>query len=346
MPNTKDMTKKVVTFGEIMLRLSTPGNQRFVQADRFVVNYGGAEANVAIALQQLGIPVSFITKVPNNPIGQAACKQLLQYEVDISGIKKEGERLGLYYLEEGASVRGSQVIYDRKYSAIADAVIADFDFESLFEEASWFHISGITPALSDNLAEISKFALQKAKEKGLETSLDLNYRKKLWTKKKAQNILTKLCAHVDVLLGEGVDAILGIQGDQPLLKDEKVYLPGYKEMFQKLHARFGFSFLASTLRQTISASHHRLGALLYDGKEFYQVPSHSFDIVDRVGGGDAFSAGIIYGLHQQKPLSYTGEFALALSLLKHTVPGDQSIATLSEVEKLMHHGGGSTRVQR
>ena len=340
------MPKRVITFGEIMLRLSMPEHQRFVQAKNMKVSYGGAEANVAIALQQLGVPTSFITKVPNNPIGQAACNQLLQHKVDIKGVKKEGERLGLYYLEEGASVRPSQVIYDRKHSAIADAVIADFDFEALFEDASWFHISGITPALSDNLAEVSKFALQKAKEKGLQTSLDLNYRKKLWTKEKAKNILTELCSYVDVLLGEGVDTVLGIQGNQPLLKEDKVYVPGYKEMFQKLQNKFGFSLLASTLRQTLSASHHRLGALLYDGKTFYQAPSHSFDIVDRVGGGDAFSAGVIYGLHQQKPLSYTGEFALALSLLKHTIPGDQSIATLSEVENLMHNSGASTRVQR
>lgn len=340
------MSKKVVCLGELLLRLSPINYQRFVQTTQFNAIYGGAEANVAISLQGFGISSSFVSRVPDNAIGQAAINHLQRYGVDTTNIQRGGERLGLYYLEEGASVRSSKVIYDRKYSSISEARVVDFDFESIFKGASWFHISGITPALSKNAVEVSKLALQEAKDRDIPTSLDLNYRKSLWPRNEAKAVLSEFCKNVDVLIGAGATNILGINMEKPLLSKGKLNLEGYKELFHKLYDTYGFKLLASTLRETLSASNNCLGAMVYDGNEFYQTPSVEFQIVDRVGGGDAFAAGIIYSLLKQKTLKETAEFSWAASILKHSIPGDQNLSTPEEVYNLIETGGHSARVQR
>ncbi len=344
MPPTKQ--KKVVTLGEILLRLTPPDHQRFIQTNNFNAACGGAEANVAIALQQYGLSNSFISKVPNNAIGQLAINHLRRYGVDTTHILRGGKRMGIYYLEEGTSLRSSKVIYDRKNSSISEAVIKEFNFEEIFKNASWFHISGITPALSKKAAKLTETALQKAKEYDVPTSLDINYRQNLWPKYEARDTLVQLCQYVDVLIGAGVGNVLGIEINKPLLSKEKFNLEGYQEMFKKLKELFGFKLLASTLRETLSASHNRLGALAYDGKDFYQTPSSEFQIVDRVGGGDAFTAGIIYSLLRKKSLQETAEFAWTASILKHSIPGDQNLSTPEEVYSLMETGGHNARVQR
>lgn len=341
------MAKKVVTLGEIMLRLSTPDFKRFVQADTLDVTYGGGEANVAAALCNYGLNGTFVTKVPDNPIGQSAINHLRRYGVDTQYIVKGGDRLGIYFLETGASMRASQVIYDRNGASIAEATVSDFDFDKILDGAVWFHTTGITPALSDKGATLTEAALKAAKAKGITTSIDLNYRKKLWTKEKAREVMTKLCQYVDVCIGneEDADTTLGFKAAHSDVTKGELNLDGYKDVFRQMKEKFGFKFIASSLRESHSASDNGWSALVYDGKDFYHTKQYEVRIVDRVGSGDSFASGLIYGLITGMPMHEAAEFGVAASALKHTIPGDMNHATLKEVQELMK-GDGSGRVQR
>lgn len=341
------MSKKVVTLGEIMLRLSTPDFKRFVQADTFDITYGGGEANVSAALCNYGIQGVFVTKVPNNPIGQSAINHLRRYGVDTNFIARGGDRLGIYFLETGASMRASQVVYDRAGASIAEAEISEFDFDKIFEDADWFHTTGITPALSDKAATLAEAALKAAKAKGLTTSIDLNYRKKLWSKEKAREVMTKLCQYVDVCIGNEEDAetTLGFKAAKSDVTKGELNLEGYKDVFKQMKDKFGFKFIASSLRESYSASDNGWSALVYDGSEFYHTKKYNVRIVDRVGSGDSFASGLIYGLVTGMSMPDAAEFGVAASALKHTIPGDLNHATLNEVKNLMK-GDGSGRVQR
>lgn len=341
------MSKKVVTLGEIMMRLSTPGFERFVQSDSFDVTYGGGEANVAVAVSNYGLNGVFVSKVPDNALGQAAINHIRRYGVDTQYIAKGGKRLGIYFLETGASARASQVIYDRADASIADADISDFDFDKIFEGADWFHTTGITPALSDKAAALTEAALKAAKAKGITTSIDLNYRKKLWSKEKAREVMTNLCQYVDVCIGNEEDAetTLGFKSAGTDITKGELNLEGYKDVFHQMKEKFGFKYIASTLRESHSASDNGWSALVYDGNEFYHTKQYEVRIVDRVGSGDSFASGFIYGLVTGMPMNQAAEFGVAASALKHTIPGDLNHATLSEVSTLMK-GDASGRVQR
>src|SRR5215212_5967579 len=341
------MPKKVVTLGEIMLRLSTPDFKRFVQADSFDVTYGGGEANVAAAICNYGENGTFVTKVPKNPIGQAAINHIRRYGVDTQYIVRGGERLGIYFLETGASMRASNVIYDRAGASIADAEISDFDFDKIFDGADWFHTTGITPALSDKSAELTEAALKAAKAKGVTTSIDLNYRKKLWSKEKAKEVMTRLSQYVDVCIGNEEDAetTLGFKSAGSDITKGELNLEGYKDVFKQMKDKLGFKYIASTLRESHSASDNGWSALVYDGKEFYHTKQYEVRIIDRVGSGDSFASGFIYGLVTGMAMPDAAEFGVAASALKHTIPGDFNHATLSDVKELMK-GDGSGRVQR
>ncbi len=341
------MPKKVVTLGEIMLRLSTPGHERFVQSDSFDVTYGGGEANVAVALSNYGLNGVFVTKVPDNALGQAAINHIRRYGVDTQFIVRGGARLGIYFLETGASMRASQVIYDRAGASVAEMDISEFDFDKILDGASWFHTTGITPALSDKAAALTEAALKAAKAKGITTSIDLNYRKKLWSKEKAREIMTRLCQYVDVCIGneEDADTTLGFKAKGTDVTKGELNLDGYKDVFQQMKEKFGFKYIASTLRESHSASDNGWSALVYDGSEFYHTKSYEVRIVDRVGSGDSFASGFIYGLVTGMPMADAAEFGVAASALKHTIPGDLNHATLNDVKELMK-GDGSGRVQR
>lgn len=341
------MSKRVVTLGEIMLRLSTPGFERFVQSDSFDVTYGGGEANVAVAVSNYGLTGTFVTKVPDNAIGQAAINHIRRYGVDTQFIARGGKRLGIYFLETGASMRASQVIYDRAGASIAEAEISDFDFDKIFDGAAWFHTTGITPALSDKGAALAEAALKAAKAKGVTTSIDLNYRKKLWSVEKAREVMTRLCQYVDVCIGNEEDAekTLGFTSKGTDVTKGELNLDGYKDVFKQMKDKFGFTYIASTLRESHSASDNGWSALAYDGKEFYHSRQYEVRIVDRVGSGDSFASGFIYGLVSGMGFRDAAEFGVAASALKHTIPGDLNHATLPEVKDLMK-GDASGRVQR
>ena len=338
---------KIVTMGEIMLRLSTPGNSRFIQSDSFDVNYGGGEANVAVSLQNYGNEAYFVSKVPDNEIGQAAINSLRRFGVHTEHIVRGGDRLGIYYLETGCSLRPSKVIYDRAHSSISEAIPSDFEFDAIFRDAKGFHWSGITPALSDNAAECVRQACVAAKKAGVIISCDLNYRKKLWTPEKAQSIMRPLMQYVDVCIGNEEDAqmCLGYQPDADV-NSGKTDADGYKEIYRRGVEEFGFKYLVTTLRESFSASDNGWKAMIYNGKEFYVSRRYEINpIVDRVGGGDSFSAGIIHGLANGKSQEWALEFAVAASALKHTIPGDVNMVSLAEVENLMN-GNGNGRVER
>ncbi|PWG78258.1 sugar kinase [Pararcticibacter amylolyticus] len=341
------MSKKVVTLGEIMMRLSTPGFERFVQSDSFDVTYGGGEANVAVAVSNYGLNGVFVSKVPDNALGQAAINHIRRYGVDTQFVAKGGKRLGIYFLETGASMRASQVIYDRADASIADVDVSEFDFDKIFEGADWFHTTGITPALSDKAAALTEAALKAAKAKGITTSIDLNYRKKLWSKEKAREVMTNLCQYVDVCIGNEEDAetTLGFKAEGTDITKGELNLGGYKSVFQQMKEKFGFKYIASTLRESHSASDNGWSALVYDGNEFYHTKQYQVRIVDRVGSGDSFASGFIYGLVTGMPMGEAAEFGVGASALKHTIPGDLNHATLSEVQTLIK-GDASGRVQR
>lgn len=339
---------KVVTLGEIMLRLSTPGNTRFVQADAFDVVYGGGEANVAVSCANYGHDAYFVTKLPKHEIGQSAVNALRKYGVNTSYITRGGNRVGIYYLETGASMRASKVIYDRAGSSIAEADPCDFDFDKIMEGADWFHWSGITPAISDKSAELTRLACEAAKRHGVTVSVDLNFRKKLWTSEKAISVMKPLMKYVDVCIGNEEDAqlCLGFKPDADV-EGGKTEAEGYYKIFEQMQKEFGFKYVVSTLRESFSATHNGWKALIYNGKEFYASKRYDINpIIDRVGGGDSFSGGLIHGLltypnDQGKAL----EFAVAASALKHTINGDFNLVSKEEVEALAG-GDASGRVQR
>ena len=339
---------KVVTFGEIMLRL-TPSepNSRFVQADKYDVIFGGGEANVAVSVANYGDEGVFVTKVPAHEIGQSAVNALRRYGVNTQYIARGGDRLGIYYAENGASMRPSKVIYDRAGSSIAEADPQDFDWDAIMDGADWFHWSGITPAISDKAAELTKLACQAAKRHNVTVSCDLNFRKKLWTEAKAQSVMTPLMEYVDVCIGNEEDAekCLGFKPDADVEKGE-TDASGYHQIFRQMAKQFGFRIVASTLRESHSASDNGWKALLYDGKEFYESKHYEINpIVDRVGGGDSFSGGLIHGLTKWHDPAKALEFAVAASALKQTIPGDFNAVSEQEVIALAE-GSGNGRVQR
>lgn len=338
---------KVITMGEIMLRLSTPGYQKFIQADSFDVNYGGGEANVAVSLANYGHDAYFVSKVPNNPIGESAIAALRKYNVNCDYVAKGGERLGIYYLETGASMRASEVVYDRAHSSIAEATEADFDFDKIFDGADWFHFTGITPAISDEAAKLTKAALIAAKKKGITVSVDLNFRKKLWSSEKAQRVMTDLMQYVDVCIGNEEDAekVLGFKPSGTDVTSGELNLSGYQDIFKQMIDKFGFKYVVSSLRESYSASDNGWSACIYDGKEFYHSRKYDIRIVDRVGGGDSFAGGLICGLVEGKNMKDALEFAVAASALKHTIPGDFNLVSRANVETLVN-GDASGRVQR
>ncbi len=338
---------KVITFGEIMLRLAPEGYYRFVQAEKYLATYGGGEANVAVSLANYGIDAAFVTKLPAHEIGQAGVNALRRFGVDTSFIARGGDRVGIYFVEKGASQRPSKVIYDRAGSSIAQASPADFDWDAIFDGANWFHFTGITPALGDTLAQICLEACKKAKEKNITVSCDLNYRKKLWSREKAGQVMNELCKYVDVCIANEEDAsdVFGIKAANTDITAGKVDHEGYKDVAKQLADRFGFQKVAITLRSSISANDNNWAAMLYDGSQYYFSKSYPIHIVDRVGGGDSFGAGLIYSCLNGFAPQETIEFAVAASCLKHAIEGDFNMVSVSEVQNLAG-GDASGRVQR
>jgi len=338
---------RVITFGELMLRLAPEGYYRFVQASSFGATYGGGEANVAVSLANYGLDAAFVTKLPTHEIGQAAVNALRQFGVDTSRIVRGGNRIGIYYLEKGASQRPSKVIYDRAHSAIAEAAAGDFDWKAIFAGASWFHFTGITPALSDNAAAITADACRAAKAAGLTVSCDLNYRKNLWSREKARQVMGGLMENVDVCIANEEDAadVFGIKAQNTDVTSGKINREGYQEVAKALADRFGFTQVAITLRESLSANDNNWGAMLYRDGQYYYSRRYSMHIVDRVGGGDSFGAGLIYGNVKGLPPQETLEFAVAASCLKHSIEGDFNMVSAEEALKLAG-GDASGRVQR
>ncbi len=339
--------KKVITLGEIMLRLSTPGFKRFVQSDSFDVVYGGGEANVAVSLSNYGHEAYFVSKLPTHEIGQSAVNALRQFGVHTDHIVRGGDRVGIYFLETGASMRPSKVIYDRAHSAIAEAKADEFDFDKIFDGADWFHFSGITPALSDDAAKLTEKALIAAKKHGVTVSVDLNFRKKLWTPEKAQSVMRPLMQYVDVCIGNEEDAekVLGFKPSDTDVTKGELGIDGYEQIFKEMVEQFGFKYVVSSLRESYSASDNGWSAAIYDGSTFYHSRKYDVRIVDRVGGGDSFASGLIHGLLAEMGTEKALEFAVAASALKHTIPGDFNQVSLDEVSTLMN-GDASGRVQR
>ena len=331
-----------------MLRLSPSGqNVRFVQADRFDVIYGGGEANVAVSCANYGHHATFVTKLPAHEIGQSAINALRRYGVDTSHIARGGNRIGIYYAETGVSMRPSKVIYDRAGSSISEAKPADFDFDAIMEGADWFHWSGITPAISDSAAELTRLACEAAKRHGVTVSVDLNFRKKLWTSEKAQQVMRPLMQYVDVCIGNEEDAqlCLGFKPDADV-EGGNTDADGYKGIFEQMRREFGFKYVVSTLRESLSASHNGWKAMIFDGNEFYVSKRYDIlPIIDRVGGGDSFSGGLIHVLLTKQSMGEALEFAVAASALKHTINGDFNMVSAEEVEALAG-GNANGRIQR
>lgn len=339
--------KKIVCFGEIMLRLQPPSYQRFLQAKSFDAVYGGGEANVAVSLAQFGLNSAFVTKLPNNPLGIACRNEVRKWGVDTSQITFGGERLGIYFCEKGASQRASNVVYDRAGSSISTATENDFDWDGIFDGADWFHFTGITPALGDNIAAICEKACIEAKKRNITISCDLNYRKKLWSRQKAGEVMSKLCQYVDVLIANEEDSadVFGIHSAKSDINSGILSYDGYIDVAKQLTKKFDFKYVAITLRESISASVNNWSGMLFDEKEAFFSTKYSINIVDRVGGGDSFGAGLIYSMINGKTTSESIEFAIAASCLKHTIEGDCNIVTVAEVESLIKNGGNG-RVQR
>jgi len=338
---------KVVTFGEIMLRLAPEGYLRFVQADKFDATYGGAESNVSVSLANYGLESVFVTKLPDNEIGNAALNSLRRYGVNTSSIVRGGKRVGIYYLEKGASQRSSKVIYDRAYSSISEADINDFDWDKIFDAANHFHFTGITPALSSNCYELCKVALKSAKSHGLTVSCDLNYRKNLWTREQAGKAMRTLMPYVDICIANEEDAadVFGIVADHTDITQGKLDNDSYYKVAKRLKEEFGFKYVAITLRSSRSANDNDWAAILYDGERVYTSKKYPIHIVDRVGGGDSFGAGLIYSLLMKYEPQAVIEFATAASCLKHSIEGDYNLVSVAEVLRLAG-GDGSGRVHR
>ena len=340
---------RIITFGEIMMRLNPEGYLRFVQADKFEATYAGGEANVAVSLANYGMDAAFISKVPAHEIGQCAVNELRRYGVDTSLMLRGGARLGVYYCEKGASQRASKVIYDRAGSAIATAAAAEFDWDKILDGADWFHWTGITPDLSDGTAAVVLEACKAAKAHGVKISCDLNYRGKLWTREQARAAMTELCQYVDVCISNEEDAkdVFGIEAEATDIYGGKLNAEGYKSVAKQLADKFHFEKVAITLRESHSAFDNGWSAMLYDvaSGEYCFSKKYDLHIIDRVGGGDSFGGGLIYSLLTGKSTQEAVEFAVAASALKHSIEGDYNMMTVSEVEKLAG-GDGSGRIQR
>ena len=330
-----------------MLRLAPENYLRFVQSEKYEATFGGAEANIAVSLANYGTDVAFITKLPEHEIGQSAVNSLRKFGVDTSLITRGGDRVGIYYCEKGASQRPSKVIYDRAYSAIAMSREEDFDWDKIFNGATWFHFTGITPALSDSMANITLKAVKAAKEKGITVSCDLNFRKKLWNKEKANKVMSEVCKYVDYCIANEEDAkdVFGIEADNTDINTGKLDRNGYISVAKKLTERFNFKGVAITLRESLSANDNNWSAMLYTGGQAYFSKKYAMHIVDRVGGGDSFGAGLIYSLINNYEPQKAIEFAVAASCLKHSIEGDYNMVSVKEVETLMN-GNASGRVQR
>ena len=340
---------KVLSFGEILLRLAAPGYTKLFQKDSLDSTFCGGEANVAVSLAILGVESHFLTKLPDNPIGRAAVNSMRYFGVNIDKVVYGDGRMGLYYLEKGASQRPSQVIYDRAYSAIAMAKPEEFDWNSIFEGIDWFHWTGINPALSDSLASINLEACKIAKEKGITVSCDLNYRKNLWDSEKAQSVMKELMPYVDICVANEEDAekVLGITAENNDVESGKLNKAGYESVAKQICQNYGCKKVAITLRESYSASRNGWSAMLYDAEQeqVYFSKQYDIQIVDRVGGGDSFTAGLIYSLITGKANQDIIEFATAASCLKHTLEGDYNRTTVADVENLLKKGGNG-RVQR
>ena len=342
---------KVVTFGEIMLRLKSPAYERFFQSPVLEATFGGGEANVAVSLANYGMDVSFVTVLPKNDIAEACIRELRGFGVDTGKIVRKDGRLGIYYLETGAVQRPSKVVYDRAGSAIAEAKAGDIDWKKVFDGATWFHLTGITPAISQGAADLSLEAVKAAKEMGVHVSCDLNYRKNLWKYgKKADEVMTELVKYVDTVIAneEDFQKSLGLSAESAsAVQEGQIDVELYKKIASSAMAKYpNIKRVAITLRESKSANHNDWSACLYNGKEFFVSRKYRItDIVDRVGGGDSFGGGLIYGLNTYGNEKDALEFAVAASCLKHTIPGDYNRMSVSEVESLMK-GSGSGRVQR
>lgn len=339
--------KKVVTFGEIMLKLSAKGYQRLLQAEEMNVEYAGAEANVAVSLANFGMTVVYVSRLPENDFGHAACMTMRAFGVNTDSIAWGGNRMGIYFAEKGASQRPSKVIYDRAHSAISEATTADFDWGNIFKDALWFHFTGITPALSPNVAEICLLACQQAKKMGLTVSCDLNYRSKLWTKEEAQKTMSRLAEYIDVCIANESDIadVFGIVAKDSDVEKGQLRQASYEIVAEQLLQKFNFQKVAITLRESISANDNNWSAMLFDGKKAVNSRKYAVHIVDRIGSGDAFAAGLIYGLISGYDSQKTVDFAAAASCLKHSIEGDFNLVSKAEVESLMNNNF-TGRIQR
>lgn len=340
---------KVISFGEILLRLASPGYTKLFQKDSFDVTFCGGEANVAVSLSIFGIDSVFVTKLPDSDVGHAAARSLDYFKVDTSKIIYGDGRMGLYYLEKGVSQRPSKVIYDRAYSSVALAKREEFDWDNIFDGADWFHWTGINPALSDELASICENACRVAREKGLTISCDLNYRGKLWTPEKAQKVMKPLMKYVDICICNEEDAekVLGIKNEMSDVEAGELNQAGYVSTAEMIYSNYGCKYIATTLRKSYSASRNGWSAMLYDAEALESYFSREYDIqiVDRVGGGDSFGAGLIYAMGNGMGCQEAIEFATAASCLKQTIEGDFNRSAVKDVKTLIESGGNG-RVQR
>ena len=338
---------RIVTFGEIMMRLNPEGYLRFVQAAKFEASYAGGEANVAVSLAQYGMDAAFVTKLPAHEIGQCALNAVRQFGVDTSAIVRGGQRLGVYFVEKGASQRASKVIYDRAGAAIALAARDDFNWPEILKGADWFHFTGITPALGGELPAICMDALQTAKELGVKVSCDLNYRKKLWTSERAGEVMAELMPYVDICIANEEDAadVFGIHAADTDIGAGSLSHEAYISVAEQLKARFGFEKVAITLRGSLSASDNKWAAMLYDGESAYFSTEYLIHIVDRVGGGDSFGGALIYALLEGYGAQKAIDFAVAASCLKHSIECDFNLISVAEAQSLAA-GNVSGRVQR
>jgi len=338
---------KVVCFGEVMGRLCPPGYKKVIQTNNFDVTFAGGEVNVAVSLSNYGVDTKYVTKLPDNDITILANRIIKGYGVDTRHIVLGGERFGIYYVEKGASQRASKVTYDRKYSSISTAKKEDFDWDEILESATHFHTTGITPALSDECAKITKEALIKCKEKGITVSLDLNYRNKLWSSEKAKEIISDLLKYVDICIGNEEDAekVLGISCKGTNVTTGELNKEGYTDVAKEIEKTYGCKIVAITLRESYSASVNGWSAMLYTNGKSYFSKKYDIQLIDRVGGGDSFVGALLYALIERNEPQEQVEFAVAASCLKHTIEGDFNQVSIKEVEALMS-GDGSGRVQR
>ena len=339
--------KKIVGFGDFLVRLSPPGYQRFLQAECFEINYTGAEANVLVSLSLMGEATEFVTRVPDNDMGRTAVRSLGKYGVGTGHVAYGGERMGVFYLEKGASQRPSKIVYDRKYTSIATAKTEDFDWDAILRDAAWFHITGITPALSETMPGVVIEACRRAHEAGLTISCDLNYRKNMWTTAQAKATMERILPWVDILIAneEDADKVLDIRAADTDIVAGKLNRQGYADVARQIIDKYGVKAVAVSLRRSISASDNEWGAMLYSGGEPHFSRTYPIHIVDRVGGGDSFAAGLIYGMLHGFDAQKTVEYATAASCLKQTIEMDFNLASVEEVTRLME-GDGSGRVQR